>query len=257
VAPLLDDCDRQVLAQAQQQELTSARRGAWDGTSVAAASAGVTQYAPLPAESKAETGRLPKSAFAWVPAVQADSCPPGHPLVCEVARRQQRSGTETVRRQRYRCPPVHGRGCPLQAACTPAPQRGRTIGRREHAEAIAVCRERMASAAAMTLDRRRSQTVELVNADWKRHQEPRRFTGCGLRRVRCQMGLLVLTHQLLTLLTRAKESPMPAAAPSAIAETSGLQKLDGPCPGLQFGFRLGIIARFDCTQRVPTHSTAL
>ena len=193
------------------------------GADVAAAEgAGVTLYAPLPAEPKAEAGRLPKSAFAWLPAAQTYTCPQGHSLVYEGTTRQKRSGTETVRLQRYRCPPVHCQGCPLQAACTPAPQRGRTISRSEHEEAITALRERMASAAAKTLYRQRRQTVELVNADWKGHRQLRRFTGRGLRRVRCQVGLLVLAHNLLTLRSEPPPAQKTAVAPSVNAESSGL-----------------------------------
>src|SRR5262245_10018881 len=117
----------------------------------AAEGAGVTLYAPLPAEPKAQAARLPKSAFTWLPQAQTYACPQGHPLVYEGSTRQKRSGTEAVRLHRYRCPPEHCQGCPLQAACTPAPARGRTISRSEHEEKITALRERMARAEAKTL----------------------------------------------------------------------------------------------------------
>jgi len=165
----------------------------------AAAAAGVTLYAPLPMEPKTEGGRLPKSAFAWRAEAQTYECPQGHRLEYQGARPQKRSGTETVRLHQYRCPPVHCQACPLQAACTPAPQQGRTISRSEHEDSILSLRERMQTAEAKTLYRQRRQTVELVNADWKEHRQLRRFTGRGLRRVRAQVALVVLSHNLLAL----------------------------------------------------------
>jgi transposase len=176
--------------------------------------AGVTLYAPLPAEPKAAAGRLPKSAFTWLPAAQTYVCPQGHRLVDQGGRRQQRSGTETVLLHQYRCPPAHCQGCPLQTACTPAPQRGRTISRSEHEEPIMALRERMGTVAAQELYRQRRQTVELVNADWKEHRQLRRFTGRGLRRVRCQVGLLVLMHNLLPLITEQPKAPNQLARPA-------------------------------------------
>jgi hypothetical protein len=177
---------------------------------------GVTLYAPLPAEPKAEAGPLPKSAFAWSPTAQTYVCPQGHALVYEGATRQQRSGTATVLLQRYRCPPRYCQGCPVQAVCTRAPQRGRTISRSEHEEHLTALRERMGTAAAKQLYRQRRQTVELVHADWKGHRKLRRFTGRGLCRVRCQVGLLVLTHNLLTLKTTDPKAQEPkSASPSA------------------------------------------
>jgi transposase len=178
------------------------------GSDLAAAEgAGVTLYAPLPAEPKAEAGKLLKSAFAWLPAEQTYMCPQGHRLVYQRSKRHKRSGAEKVLLHEYRCPAEHCQRCPLQAACTPAPEHGRTISRSEHEEKIMALRERMRTAEAKELYRQRGQTVELVNADWKAHRKLRRFSGRGLRRVRCQVGLLVLSHNLLALISERREAP--------------------------------------------------
>ena len=63
----------------------------------------------------------------------------------------------------------------------------------------------------------RRQTVELVNADWKAHRKLRRFSGRGLERVRCQVGLIVLAHNLLTLLAQEKKAQAAGAAVNAAA----------------------------------------
>jgi transposase len=168
----------------------------------AAALAGVTVYAALPKEAQ---GRyLPRSAFTWLAGEQTYICPQGHRLEREWQGKAKRSGPEQVVVRRYRCPPVQCRACPLAAACAQRPEAGRTVSRSEHEEEVEALRARMTGEEAKALYRLRRQTVELVNADWKAHRNLRRFSGRGLERARCQVGLLVLSHNLLTLLTLGK-----------------------------------------------------
>ena len=179
----------------------------------AAAAAGVTVYAPLPKEARAEQGSLPKGAFTWLTAEQTYVCPQGHRLAYEGSTAQQRSGTEAVVLHRYRCPPAHCRDCPLRQRCTTNPEAGRTISRAEHEEHIEALRQRMATAQAQELYRLRRQTVELVNADWKQHRKLRRLSGRGLSRARCQVGLVVLAHNLVTFLAEEAKAEAGKAPP--------------------------------------------
>jgi hypothetical protein len=50
---------------------------------------------------------------------------------------------------------------------------------------------------AKAIDRERCRTVELRFADTEEHRDLRRFSGCGLERVRIEAGLCVLAHNLL------------------------------------------------------------
>jgi transposase len=180
----------------------------------AAAAAGVTVYAPLPQENP-HAKQVPKGAFAWRAEEQTYVCPQGHRLVLEAQGKAKRSGPEHLVVRRYRCPPVHCAGCPLRAACAKHPEAGRTVTRSEYEEDIEALRQRMGGAEAKALYKQRRQTVELVNADWKEHRKLRRFSGRGLARVRCQVGLIVLAHNLLTLLTQEEKAKAAAdAAPS-------------------------------------------
>ena len=52
---------------------------------------------------------------------------------------------------------------------------------------------------AKAIYRQRSQTVELRFADAKAHRGLRRFSGRGLTRVRIEVGLMVLAHNLLVV----------------------------------------------------------
>jgi hypothetical protein len=184
----------------------------------AAASARVSVYGPLPQED-AQAKQLPKSAFTWLPQEQTYRCPQGHLMHREGGGPRRRSSPEYVVVQRFRCPPEHCQCCPLRAACAKQPSSGRTVSRSAYEPEIEALRQRMDSPEAKTLYRLRKQTVELVNADWKAHRKLRRFSGRGLARARCQVGLMVLAHNLLTLLTQRKKGAarQPALSPTDIA----------------------------------------
>jgi transposase len=179
----------------------------------AAADAHVTVYAPLPKEGGGKAQRLPKSAFGWLTEEQTYVCPQGHRLVLEATGKRKRANSEDVGVRRYRCPPAYCVGCPLRQGCAQKPEAGRTVSRSEHEEELEALRARMGGEAAKGLYKLRRQSVELVNADWKAHRQLRRFSGRGLERVRCQVGLLVLAHNLLTL--QAEEKKVKAAAAAA------------------------------------------
>jgi hypothetical protein len=184
------------------------------GADLAAAEAAkVTVYAPVPGDGVDKPKQIPKREFHWQAAVQTYVCPQGHRLVFEESWREKRVDGG-VQVWRYRCPPVHCQGCPLQARCTTTPAKGRAVTRLEHDELIEALRARMAQPEAQALYRLRKQTVELVNADLKQHRKLRRFSGRGLARVRCEVGLLVLAHNLLTLVNaEPKARAKPAEAP--------------------------------------------
>jgi hypothetical protein len=137
-------------------------------------------------------------------------------LVFEESGREKRVGGG-VQVWRYRCPPPHCLGCPLQTRCTKPPASGRALTRQEHEGLIAALRARMATAAAAkALYRLRSQNVALVNADWKQQRQLRRFRGRGLARATCEVGLLALAHNLLTVLAKEKRAPAKQATGSAV-----------------------------------------
>ena len=173
---------------------------------------GVTVYAPVPGDGVREPKQIPKRAFTWLAAEQTYVCPQGHRLHLEESWREKRVGGR-VQVWRYRCPPQHCQGCPLQPRCTATPASGRAVTRQEHEELLEALRARMATAEAKALYRLRSQNVERVNADWKEHRKLRRFSGRGLARVTCEVGLVVLAHNLLTVLTAPQPPrPQPPAA---------------------------------------------
>lgn len=133
-------------------------------------------------------------------------CPHGQRLELEKVSRQKRSTPEAVALQHYRCAPQHCQHCPLRKRCTPNPARGRSISRGKHEGLIEALRTRMGSDEAKAWYRLRSQTVELVHADGKEHRQLRRFSGRGLARARSEVGLIVVAHNLVTLLAEEKKA---------------------------------------------------
>lgn len=139
---------------------------------------------------------LPKSAFRWLAEEQTYQCPEGHRLRFSNKQTQQRAD-HTITLALYTCPAEHCLKCPRQKACTRTPNKGRSVSRMENEELLDALRARMQTDEAKRLYKLRSQTVELNYADLKEHRGLRRFHGRGLRRVRAEVGTLVLAHNLL------------------------------------------------------------
>jgi transposase len=200
-----------LLAQTRQQlghglQLVLADTAYASGKDLAAAQReGVTVYAPVPGDGVANPPQIPKREFTWLAAEQTYVCPQGHRLVFEESWQEKRAGG-SIKVWRYRCPPAHCQGCPLQERCTATPASGRAVTRQEHEELIEALRARMATLEGKVLYRLRGQHVELANADLKEHRKLRRFSGRGLMRVNCEVGLILLTHNLLALLAAEKKS---------------------------------------------------
>lgn len=201
-----------MLSQARQQlghqlKVVLADSAFASGADLAAAQReGVTVYAPVPGDGVEKPKQIPKREFIWLAEEQAYVCPQGHRLELEESWKEKRVGG-SVQMWRYRCPPEHCQGCPLQPRCTATPASGRAVSRQEHEELIEALRARMATLEGKALYRVRSQTVELVNADLKEHRKLQRFSGRGLKRVRCEMGLIVLAHNILIVLKEEKKPP--------------------------------------------------
>jgi hypothetical protein len=164
----------------------------------------VTVYAPVPGDGVANPKQIPKREFTWSAAEQKYVCPQGHRLEFEESWQEKRAGG-SIKVWRYRCSPTHCQGCPLQNRCTSTPASGRAVTRQEHEELIEALRARMAEVESKALYRLRSQTIELVNADFKEHRKLRRFSGRGLVRVGCEVGLTVLAHNLLIVMNGDKK----------------------------------------------------
>ena len=155
-------------------------------------------------EAKSQEGSkrpLAKEAFRWDAESRHYSCPEGHALRFETKVTKSRGSGKPVRLEIYRCDPEHCRVCPRRAECTKVPEKGRTVRRHEYQELIDAHRAKMATPEAKAMLRRRGCTAERNFADAKEHRGLRRFSGRGLMRVRAEVGLLVLAHNLRTLHT--------------------------------------------------------
>jgi transposase len=188
----------------------------------ACAEAGVTLYAPYQENDFSSTrvkkpGRqIPKSEFRWLEQEQVYVCPEGHRLEYMDAEYERRKGGERLRMSAYRCAPAHCQGCPRQRQCTRSPERGRMVKRSEHEHLVEALRQRMQTEAAKELYKKRGQVVELGFADVKEHRSLRSFGGRGLYRARIEVGLVVLAHNVLSVLTLRQEKQSEKTSPTRV-----------------------------------------
>jgi transposase len=180
------------------------------------AQAGITLYGPHQENDySAQNGKktqcnqktdLPKSAFRWLPEEQMYQCPEGHPLRFRQKQTQRRADYD-ITVTLYTCPPAHCLACPRQKMCTRTPHKGRTVSRMENEDLLDGLRARMSTDEAKRLYKLRSQTVELNYADMKEHRGLRRFHCRGRRRIKAEVGALILAHNLLFVAEQRRATP--------------------------------------------------
>jgi transposase len=140
-----------------------------------------------------------KEQFRWEPSRSHYQCPQRHPLELVSTKQEKEATGASHAVSVYRCAPEHCQHCPVHTHCTKSPAKGRTVTRSEFEESVERLKARMQTPEAKALYRQRKQTVELGFADWKQHRKVRCFTCWGRERVRTQVGLSVLVHNLLTV----------------------------------------------------------
>lgn len=166
------------------------------------AQGGVTLYGPWKANdvhAPKATPLFTKAHFEWLPELETYRCPAGQVLKRGGREKCGRSGGREEVGVRYGVPAATCQACPLRPQCTTSHKVGRSIRRSEHEDVILAHQVWMETASAKAVYRLRKQTIELVFADLKEHRGLRRFSGHGLVRVRTELALEVLGHNLLVL----------------------------------------------------------
>jgi hypothetical protein len=166
------------------------------------AAAHVTLYGPWKANdlnAPTTTALFDKTHFEWLPECETYRCPAGHVLKRVGRQTYARSGGREEIVMRYGMKGQTCQACPLRGQCTTSKKVGRSLRRSEHEALILAHQARMETEEAKTIYRLRGQTIELVFADFKEHRGLRRFSGHGLERVRTEVALEVLVHNLLVL----------------------------------------------------------
>src|ERR671930_780581 len=195
---------------ARTQQLTGRRlqevlvdRGYVTGVDLAVCAAeGVRLYGPWKENDLSvpqESVLFAKEQFQWVPEQEAYRCPAGQLLKRSGREKRLRSGGREEVLLRYKGEAQTCHPCPLRAQCTTGQKGGRSLRRSEHEDLIVAHRAWMETAAAKRVYRLRGQTIEIVFADFKEHRGLRRFSSRGLVRVRIELALEVLVHNLLVL----------------------------------------------------------
>lgn len=170
---------------------------------------GITLYAPAGENDYSKKNQrrpgtnqftaISKAEFAWLEDQQTYRCPEGHVLELERRQRVPRANGQSVGSRLFRCPAEHCQTCPRREACTPNPDKGRSVSRLDNEELLESLRERMQTDEAKALYRQRAAHVELRFADLKQHRKLRRLTSRRLPRARATVAAAVLSHNMLTL----------------------------------------------------------
>jgi len=166
------------------------------------AAAHVTLYGPWKANDlSTPTPRalFDKTHFEWLPELETYRCPAGHVLKRVGRQTYARSGGREEVVMRYGMTGQTCQACPLRGQCTTSQKVGRSLRRSEYEALILSHQAWMETEQAKAVYRLRAQTIELVFADFKEHRGLRRFSGHGLGRVRTELALEVLVHNLLVL----------------------------------------------------------
>jgi hypothetical protein len=161
------------------------------------------------AKLAAKTRLYSKVDFKWSEEKQTLICPQGNFLERETKSKRTRVRGPGVMVTQYRCPPQYCVSCPVQQLCTKCPEKGRTIKRLDGEEFIEQHRARMDAPEAKAIIRQRPATIERRFADAKTHRAWTRFHGRGHIRAKTETGLVVLTHNLITLETIRKKRALP------------------------------------------------
>jgi transposase len=157
----------------------------------------------------AQKDRIGKDQFHWLPEEQTYACPLGHRMNYKGRERKRRRDDQTIIQHRYHCPAEHCRSCPLRARCVRDPQKGRTVKRLEGEELLEAHKAFMNSPEAKEAKRLRGSVIERPFGDAKEHRNLRRLHGRGLKRVRAEIGLVVLAQTALTLVRLREKAATP------------------------------------------------
>jgi hypothetical protein len=149
--------------------------------------------------AQAENTQIGKDQFQWLPEEQTYACPKGHRLNYKGCERKPRRDDQTVIQHRYHCPAEHCRSCPLRTSCVRNPEKGRTVKRLEGEELIEAHKAHMTTPEAKKAKRLRGSVIERCFGDAKQHRNLRRLHGRGLKRVKAEIGSVVLAQTALTL----------------------------------------------------------
>jgi hypothetical protein len=149
--------------------------------------------------------QFPKEQFRWHPSENAYECPAGQRLTWIGSETRQRAGDQVERLERFRAASSVCAACALRAGCTTS-RGGRQLRRIEHEELILAHRTKMATPEAKAILKTRGQVAERGFADLKEHRQLRRHTGRTPTRVKTDVALAVLIHNLLVVLRHAGAS---------------------------------------------------
>jgi transposase len=161
--------------------------------------AGIKAYVPLhEGNAKLEKqGRFTRKNFSYDAATNSYRCPAGQSL--HPTKKLWTNASGRVERRYYGSKATCG-DCPLKASCLSAKATYRTVYRWEHEDVLDRHRQRMASAGAAELMRRRSAIVEHPFGTLKCRAGYQHFLVRGFKKVRGEWSLMALCYNFTRVL---------------------------------------------------------
>ena len=154
------------------------------------------------AQKRAKAGKdrpIGKDEFTWDPTIPGYRCPQGHPLTYRGRTSKQKANGDSMPLEIYQAERADCKECPLKARCLRGGSGARTVRRQPHEDLIDKMRDRMKTPEGKALYRQRSCTIERRFADMKSYRGLQRISGCTPQAAETQVGLTILSHNLIIL----------------------------------------------------------
>lgn len=168
-------------------------------------SLGVDLLAPVQdnpsAKRKLENGeiQIPSSEFTFDDEKGSLTCPAGHVMKRVREVQVPRACGRTVGEIRFEQSVSHCSSCPLASRCLGKGAKRRTVSRQSEQPLLDAQNEKMLGPAGKRSRVLRAQTIERRFADGKQHRNQNQQNGRGLRRVRAEVGMLVVAQNTIAL----------------------------------------------------------
>ncbi len=166
---------------------------------------GINLMAPVQEASKSSKKavdgepQFSQQEFTFSTDLESCTCPAGHKMKTRSRGPKPRADGRVVYEVRFGQSAEVCSECPLAKRCLQPTSKRRTVSRMEGQNELDAQKEKMESDEGKRSQRIRGQTVERSFADGKRNRNQGQQNGRGLRRVRAEVGLLVVAQNSLTI----------------------------------------------------------
>lgn len=174
--------------------------------------AGINLFAPVQdntvAKRKSASGecQIPSQEFDFHESTREMTCPSGHPMKFVKEVQAPRADGRTLGTMIFEQSPSTCENCDLAGRCLGPTSKRRTVTRQCEQYVLDRQKEKMESDEGRRSQKLRAQVVERRFADGKMHRNQDVQNGRGLKRVKAEVGLLVVAQNALTIYNMKKHA---------------------------------------------------